>query len=205
VIAAQHPDCGDLLDRPDDLWAAEQKLYRAVELQASLKRRRGLALRWYRGEHRPKPSSWTVDELRAAWEAGELQRRIAHRRSLRRQFNPGPHYLGEKLSTIRLWLPGDLDSADTVTGTLELIGAEPVLTLPVLGCDPGPAVPELEWTEDGRLLADGQEIALSPVEQKCLAGSVELERESEERKQALERKLAELDAAGEILREGGFW
>ena len=148
---------------PDDLWEAEQQLYRSIELQAALKRRSGLALRRYRGEHRPRPGASFVDELRSEWDGSELARRREHLRSLRRPFNPGPVYLGTERCTVRVWLP-KLAAVDG-RPQLELEPPESLLTIPAI-------VPALAGLNPGAF----------------------------DREQ-LERKLAALDAAGEVLKD----
>lgn len=181
---------------PDDLWEAEQQLYRSIELQAALKRRSGLS-RWrYRGEHRPRPGASFVDELRREWDGSELTRRCEHLRSLRRPFNPGPVYLGTERCTVRVWLPGESEQA-----TLKLLAAESPLTIPAI-------VPALAGPNPGafdREHLSAAALDLEPAEWPSTA-EVEAARERAlEQKQALERKLAELGAAGEVLKDERYW
>lgn len=66
-----------------------------------IRRRRGWALRRYRGEHRR--GSWSVAALTDAVEGQRDADLAFHRRSLRRPFNPGPVYIGSVLHNVKFF------------------------------------------------------------------------------------------------------
>lgn len=126
-------------------------------------RRNGRSIRRYRGDHRR--GTWTVDALTEAVVDAKSADRAAHRRSLRRPFDPSPVYLGSRWTGLRFYTaPGDPTDPATMTGTLTIEPDDEVaLSVPVLRGPPGPGEPPaaddadtgpLMWQPATAMLAD---------------------------------------------------
>lgn len=95
-----------------------------------LRRQRGWALRWYRGEHRG--GAWSVTDLadQVARHAELVRRR--HVRSLRRPFDPGSIFLGTRMTSLRFYAtPGNPEDPFQIA-TLTWEQPEDQGTFPVL-------------------------------------------------------------------------
>lgn len=102
----------------------------------TLRRRRGWALRRYRGEHRDK--ALTVGEIRDSIAARAHFARMAHLRSLRRPADPGPIYIGTMFERLHFYVPpGEIPEG--ATATIEFMPDEALQMVP---CLIGPAAPD---------------------------------------------------------------
>lgn len=102
-----------------------------------LRRRTGRALRRYRGAHRT--GAWTVAALADEIAVMDRDRRIAHRRSLRRDKSDGsPVYLGTRWTQLRFYEPGH--------------PFEGTLTIDVPEGPPGPGIIAVDEADTGPLV-----------------------------------------------------
>lgn len=116
--------------------------------------RNGRSLRRYRGDHRD--GHHTVDELAAEIAADDRSRRIAHRRSLRRPFDPSPVHIGTYPTRIRFY--GVTDPEQDVEGATIVLaadGEEPpewTLRVPMLKGERGLPIEDIAEADTGPLV-----------------------------------------------------